>query len=203
MTYDSAFDFNNADKPSGDFDLIPVGTLCKLAFKIRPGSSGPGGWLKQSQSSDTMMLDVEMVVVDGPFRNRRIWQNMVVSGGKVDENGQSKAGAITRSTLRGILESARGIRSDDESDDAKRKRLVNDYGDFNGLEFVGKIGVEKGTQGYADKNKLLTAIGPENKDYAAVMGGSPSAGVPTGTPAAHVAAAAKPAAAAGVPAWAR
>ena len=61
----------------------------------------------------------------------------------VDEQGSSIAGNITRATLRAILESARSIQPSDESDEAKRKRLVSGYGDFNDIEFVAKIGIEE------------------------------------------------------------
>lgn len=165
-----SFDFNDADKASGGFDLIPANTIAPLILTIRPGGAGDGGWLKKSQSSDAEMLDCEFTITGGEFRNRKFWGNMVVSGGKVDEAGKSKAGNITRSNLRAILESARGIKADDESEQAKKARMVKGYGDFSGLEFVGKIGIEKGTGGYADKNKLLGAVGPEHADYAATKG---------------------------------
>lgn len=193
-----SFDFNDADKASGGFDLIPANTIAPMILTIRPGAHGDGGWLKKSASSDAEMLDCEIVITGGPYRNRKIWQNMVVSGGKVDEAGKSKAGNITRSMLRSILESARGIRSDDTSDAAKQARVVSGYGDFSGLEFVGKIGVEKGTGGYSDKNKLLAAVGPESREYAEAKSGS-SGGSRSPTPAA----AKPPASNSSVPSWAQ
>ena len=164
------FDFNNAD--SNSFDLIPVNTIAPMILTIRPGSVGDGGWLTAGKPpSDAHYLNAEFVITGGRYRGRKFWQNMVVSGGKVDENGQSKAGNITRSTLRGILESARGIKADDESEAAKKARLVSGYGDFSGMEFVGKIGIEKGEGTYADKNKLVAPIGPENSAYAEAKAG--------------------------------
>lgn len=188
----SDFDFNNAQSSSG-FDLIPNGTVAKMVMTIRPGAAGDGGWLKQSKSSDALMLDVEFTVTEGPFRNRKIWQNMVVSGGKVDESGNSIAGNITRSTLRAILENARGIAANDESEEAKKKRMVSGYGDFSGLEFVGKIGIEKGQPGYDDKNKLLGAM---------PAGTAPSAGSPV-TPKVSAGAMGGAAKGGSVPSWAQ
>src|SRR5690606_26449099 len=101
--------FNNAESGAGDFDLIPDGTICKLIMTIRPGSVGPGGWLTASNTSDAQYLNAEFTVLEGRYARRKVWQNMTVMGGKVDENGQSKAGMITRSILRAILESARNI----------------------------------------------------------------------------------------------
>jgi hypothetical protein len=172
MNASNPFDYNTADK-GGSFDLIPAGTVAPMILTIRPGAAGDGGWLTASKTSDVSYLNVEFAVTAGKYRGRKIWQNMVVSGGKVDEGGASKAGNITRSTLRAILESARGIRGDDESPAAKQARMVTGYGDFSGLEFVGKIGIEKGSEGYPDKNKLLGAVGVEQPSYAeAKAGGS-------------------------------
>lgn len=160
-----SMDFNDAESNSG-FDLIPAGTVAPMIMTIRPGAHGEGGWETESKTSDATYLNVEFVITDGPFRNRKFWQNMMTGGGKTDENGNSKSANITRSTLRGVLESARKIKPDDMSDEAKAKRIVTGYGDFSGLEFVGKIGIEKGNDGYADKNKLLAPVPVTSKDYA-------------------------------------
>ena len=154
----SDFDFNNAQAGGGAYDIIPNGTVARMIMTIRPGGAGDGGWLKASKGGDAFMLDCEFAVLEGPFRNRKFWGNMVVSGGKVDESGNSIAGNITRAGLRAILESARGIAANDESDEAKKKRIVSGYADFNGLEFVGKIGIEKGNGNYADRNTLIGAM---------------------------------------------
>lgn len=188
-------DFNNAESNSG-FDLIPAGTVAPLILTIRPGSVGEGGWETASNSSDVTYLNCEFTVTAGPYRNRKFWQNMVVSGGKTDENGNSKAGNISRSTLRGILESARKIKPDDMSEEAKAKRIVTGYGDFSGMEFVGKIGIEKGKDGYEDKNKLLGAVPVTSPTYA-------TAGAANNDTAAPQTAAKAAAAGGAVPAWAQ
>ena len=160
-----SMDFNDAESNTS-FDIIPAGTVAPMMMTIRPGHEGHGGWETASQSSDVRYLSCEFVITEGQFAKRKFWQNMVVSGGKTDENGNSKAAAITRSTLRGILESARRVKPNDESDEAKAKRIVSGYEDFSGIEFVGKIGIEKGSNGYADKNKLLAPVPVTSKDYA-------------------------------------
>lgn len=190
-----SMDFNNAESNSG-FDLIPAGTVAPLIMTIRPGSVGEGGWETASNSSDVTYLNCEFTVTSGPFKNRRFWQNMVVSGGKADENGNSKAGNITRSTLRGILESARKIKPDDMSEEAKAKRIVTGYGDFSGVEFVGKIGIEKGDNNYPDKNRLLAAVPVTSPAYATAGAGGNDAASPP-------APAAKAAVGGAVPAWAQ
>ena len=132
-----SYDFNGADRQSSGFDPIPAGTIVPLTMSIRPGGAGDGGWFKQSQSSDALMLDCEFVVSEGPYAKRKIWQFLIVSGGKLNERGESTAGNITRATLRAILESARGIRPDD-------------------MDKTGQ---------YADKNRIHTVITPDMKEY--------------------------------------
>ena len=162
-----SYDFNNADHQQNGFDLIPAGTIVPLVMNIRPGGAGEGGWMKASQNSDAEMLDCEFVVESGPYAKRKLWQFMVLSGGKLNDKGDSIAGNISRSTLRAILESARNIMPDDMGDTAMRSRCVNGWQDFCGIVFLAKIGVEKDKTGqYGDKNKIATVITPDMKDYS-------------------------------------
>ena len=158
MTYDPQFDFNNADSQR-EFSLIPEDTVCPLRLTLRPGGVGDGGWLKLTKAGDKQMLDCEIVVTDGPFAKRKFWTMMVVEGSEDAAN-------ISRSTLRAILESSRNIKPDDASDAAKRARLVSGYGDFDGIEFVGKVGIEPGQNGYKDKNRLKAVVTPGMTGYA-------------------------------------
>ena len=162
-------DFNQDDQQM--FDLIPNNTIVPVVMTIRPGSAGEGGWFTESKTSDALMLDCEFTVSAGPFARRKFWQNMVLFGGKVDESGNSIAGKISRATLRAILESARGILPSDFSEAAKKARTVSGPGDFNGMEFICKIGVQKGQNGYSDKNQIAVVITPDKKEYAEIKAG--------------------------------
>jgi hypothetical protein len=160
-----SYDFNNAEKQAPE--LIPAGTICQLTMNIRPGGSGDGGWIKQSASSDAEMLDAEFTVAEGLYAGRKLWQYMVLSGGKVNERGESIAAGITRATLRAILESARGISPDDNSDAASKGRCISGWGDFCGLTFTAKLGIEKDRTGrYSDRNKIQPVITPGMAGYA-------------------------------------
>lgn len=158
-------DFNDAGQQFGDFDLIPDGAFAPMRMTIRPGNVGDGGWLTQSKSSDAQYLSAEFVILEGEYAKRKFWGNLTVSGGKVDEKGASKGGNITKATLRAIIESARGIDPSDESDHGKKARIVSGYDFFNGVEFIGQIGIEKGRDGYKDKNKLGLVITPDKPEY--------------------------------------
>ena len=45
------------------------------------------------------------------------------------------------------------------------KRKVNDLNVLDGAEFCVKVAVEKGTNGYADKNKMMVALTTNSKEY--------------------------------------
>jgi hypothetical protein len=172
----SFYDFNSADKQQ-DYTPIPTGTIVPLAMMIKPGQYGDNGWLTLSQSGDVEMLNCEFTVTEGPYTNRKIFQFMVVAGGKTNEKGESIAGAISRRTLRAMLESARNIQPDDMSDAAMQKRRIRGWEDFCGLCFLAKLGVEKEQNSYPAKNKIMTVITPNMKEYAGgAQSPAPSAG---------------------------
>lgn len=171
-------DFNNAAPQRSGFDLIPNGTIVRCIGTIRPGGkSRPGleavdqGMLTQSKSSDVMYLSFEYVVTEGPYAKRRWWGNLTVCGGSVDERGESKGWNITKSTFRALLNCNRSIRPDDESPQAASGRQINSWADINGLEFLCKVKIQKGQDGYQDQNSIAMIIEPGHKDW-----------VPWGTP---------------------
>jgi len=159
-----AYDFNSAsEQRSGD--LIADGTIAPVHLTIRPGNSGEGGWLKRSKSGDSMALDCEFTVTEGPNAKRKFWSLFTVEG---TTEGHQKAADISASRIRAILESAHGVRPDDESETAHNARRIASWGDLNNLRFVVKIGVEKGKDGYKDKNTLAEVITPDRKQWAKV-----------------------------------
>jgi hypothetical protein len=157
-------DFNNAG-PQRVFDVIPAGTVATLQLTVRPGNAGEGGWLRRSKAGDSEALDCEFTVVDGPYANRKFWHLLTVRG---ETNGHAQAAEITDSKLRGILESAHGVRSDDTSEAAKQARKVASHADLNGLRFIGRIGIEAAHDNYPAKNVLLEAVTPDRRDWRPV-----------------------------------
>ena len=117
------------------------------------------------------MLDCEFVVVDGPHAKRKLWGTLIVSG---TTDGHAKAAEISRGKLRAILESARGIKPNDTSAEARQARTA-EFADFDGLRFIAKIGIEKGRpkndgsgENYADRNTIAAVITPDRKDWHTV-----------------------------------
>lgn len=159
------FDFNDAPEQRGE--LLPAKTLAKVVMVFRPGGHGDGGWLR-SFDSGYEALDAELTISSSPYAGRKFWQIIGVGG---PTEGHQKAGQISRALLRAILESARGINPKDESDRARTARQARGWQDFNELEFAVEIGIEKGKDGYDDKNKILRVLTPDHKMYQRVMAG--------------------------------
>jgi hypothetical protein len=158
------YDFSDAP-PQREFDLIPHGTIVELQMTIQPGNAGEDGMLTRSENGLAEMLAVEFIVISGDFIRRKFWENLVLAG---TSDGHAKAAEISRSKLRAIIESAKNIRPDDTSPQARTARTVA-LRDFDGLRFMGKVGIEKGGERngttYSDRNKLLQAITPDRKDW--------------------------------------
>ena len=150
-------DFNDAGEQRS-FDVIPAGTIVLLSMTVRPGGAGADNWLKKSKDGLSEGLDCEFVVLEGDYAKRKIWTLFTLGG---TSQGHADAAAISRAKLRAILESARGIRPDDKSEQAAQARRTSSFADFDGLRFLAKTGVEPARNGFAAKNTLQEIITPE------------------------------------------
>lgn len=168
-------DFNGADTQDAAFDLIPANTLAKVCLTIRPGGAGPEGWLTQSKTSPALYLNTEAVVMEGPFARRRIYTRIGFRGKAAGGPGDDTYGNRGRAMIRGILESARGVRADDQSNAARAARMIRTLGELNALEFVARIGIERDKDKPDDtgRNVIKAALGADHADYARLMGGVP------------------------------
>ena len=81
-------------------------------------------------------------MLEGEHTKRRVFTRIGLKGKSVNEKGEDTYANRGRSLIRGILESARGIRSGDQSERARAARTIGSYGDLNGLVFVARIVVE-------------------------------------------------------------
>jgi hypothetical protein len=155
-----AFDFNTANEQR-DLEVIPNGTIAVVQLNIREGDAGENGLLKRSKSGEAEGLDCEYIVVEGPHAKRKFFSFQVLSG---TTDGHAQAADITRSRLRAILESARGIKPADVSEAAKKARIA-EYRDFDGIRFLAKIGIEPAKGDYKAKNILSSVITPDQKEW--------------------------------------
>jgi hypothetical protein len=159
-------DFNDAQSNS---NVIPKGTLAKVRLTIRPGGfddpaqGWTGGYAKRGNTG-AVYLDAEYTVLDGQYAKRKIWSMI----GLYSPNGPNWAN-MGRSLVRGILNSARGLSDKDKSPEAQARRRINGFADLDGLEFVARIDVGTDTNG-DEKNEIRSAVTPDHRDYAQVMG---------------------------------
>ena len=208
-------DLNNVppiEGGSGDFELIPDGTIVSAIIKLEGGDTeipeyGAGKYFKQSQTTSAKWLPIELTIMGGNFDKRKVWQNIFVDGDAKDENGMSKARKIGLNTIKQMVDSGFGISPKDESEDAIAKRAsIQGIHMINGMIICCTLGIEKGSNGYADRNKIKTVLTPDSPNYIQSTGqAAPVAQAPVAqAPEAQSPAPQPPTATAGVaPSWAR
>ena len=194
-------DLNNvpADNNSGDFELIPVGTVVRAVMKLKGGTTelpefGSGNWFKTSSSSKAKWAEIEFTIVGGPYDRRKVWDNIFVDGDKLGESGMPMAKEIGLRTLKAIIDSVFSLDPSDQSENAQKSRQISGIGELNEREICMKVGIKKGTNGYADQNKMMVALTPMNKDFIPSSSGATVA--PQSAPVAQ-------ASTSNVPAWAQ
>jgi hypothetical protein len=160
--------YDYTDAPPPQFDPIPHGTIATVVLHIRPGNVGEDGMLKRSKDGGCEMLDAELTIADGTYKGRKFFERWILEG---TTDGHAKSAEINRSTLKAILDSAFGLKPDDVSPQARAARTVS-LKQFEGMTFIGKIGIEKGKpkndgtgENWADKNILAAVITPDKKEW--------------------------------------
>ena len=170
MNYKNLLDFNTAEIARPKVLPIPHGTIAKVIMNIKAGGYESDPYLSKSAHSGAVYLHTEFIVLEGPFVRRRIFQNIGIVGAKPGED--DVFGARGRSLIRGLIESAKGIQPDGDSEEAQAARKISNFGELNGLVCVVKIGVEKDKSGkFDDRNTVICAITPNKKEYQAFMEG--------------------------------
>lgn len=159
-------DFNDAKT---NINLIPKGTLAKVRLTIRPGgfddpAQGWTGGYATRGSTGAVYLNGEFTVLEGQYARRKIFTLIGLYSPKGPDWGN-----MGRSLVRGILNSARGISDKDMSPEAQAARRIGGFADLDGIEFVARIDVGTDANG-DDKNEIRSAVTPDHKDYAAIMG---------------------------------
>src|SRR5262249_2847964 len=162
------YDYSNAPAPRGDFEPIPAGTIATVSLHIRAGNAGEDGLLTRSQDGGCEMLTVELTVVDGTYKGRKIWERWILVGTTA---GHAQSPRLSRRPLKATPDATRGLQPDDMSDAARAARTV-EVKDFEGATFLAKIGIEKGGpikdkpgEFWPDKNTLAMVITNDKKEW--------------------------------------
>ena len=122
------FDSSTVKPDEGrDFTLIPVGTKCLMMIT--------GSDVKDTKGGGSM-ASFEATIIEGPFEKRKVWPNFTL------RNSNPEAEKIGRSQLSALCRAVGHVGP------------LNDTTDLHDKPFIGTIGIEKGTGGYQDKNKI-------------------------------------------------
>jgi hypothetical protein len=151
------FNLNDAG-PQKSFDVIPAETICTLQLKVRAGGVGEDQWLRRSNDGNSEGLDCEFTVVGGEHDKRKLWQLYTLRG---TEPRHAEAGEISLRTLRAMVESAYGIKPDNNSEAAQAARHLKSWAALDGLRFMAKLGVRPAQGTYPAKNTILEIITPD------------------------------------------
>ena len=159
------------DATSGEFELIPNNTVARVTLQLEGGDIeipefGRGNFFKASQGgSKAKWMQLVFTIVGGNYNARKVWHKLFVDGDKMSDRNQPIAKEIGLRTMRSIIESSRNIKPDDTSPNAQQLRNLNSIEDLNGMELCIKIGIEKGTNGYADRNKMIVPLTPADSSF--------------------------------------
>lgn len=162
-----SIDLNDADTQN---ELIPDNTNAHVRIEVVVGDGKstprPDGLIKASKS-ESLMLMLEATVTEGKYAKRKFWPRYFMglqSGAMTD--GQETGVGISRKMVRAIVEAHKGISPTDETPAAVNARRLKSYADIDGMEFWCVVGIEKGKDGFDDKNTLKRILSkPPADDY--------------------------------------
>lgn len=148
-----AYDFSGGAGAGSPMDLIPNGQLAWVIITYREQKVGQG--------KGTVYHDLELTLdAEQPFRGRKLWHNLMdpAAEGNSDTVKQMGMADITR-----ILEAGRWATNpnfDQGVFAGQGGYSINAFPEIDGLRVAVKIKVEKGTEGYADKNVVAEFLSP-------------------------------------------
>ena len=155
------FDFDTKDfetSTTGDYDVMPVGEYTLKATDSE---------MKETKKGDGAYLAVTFEVLGPTHAGRKVWQNFNI------HNPSEKAQRIGREQVAGWARAAGKPNATDSDELLERK-------------FQAKLGIEKGTGGYSDKNIIKAFLAPAESSAPV-----PTRSAPTAEKAAPAAAAGK------------
>jgi len=157
-------DFNTAEVQSTGKGPIPPDSCVILQMEVRNGKNGSHQLLTRSEKGNEY-LNVEFKVARGTYEGKQIWERYTVMGSEA-------AAKISMRTLRAIVESARGIDPTDQSPGAAQNRVLNDWSDFQGMQFMAIVDAKlehnaKDGNDYVN-NHIKKIVTPNMPEYAVV-----------------------------------
>lgn len=147
-------DFSGTAGVASDFDTIPNGQLAFAVLTVRgvKDSAAGGGY-----------IDCELTIDQGqPYAGRKVWEKIgnPFHQGNSEKYRQMGMVAITR-----ILEAGRGAGPNNPAG-----YQLADFSQLSGLRVPIKIGIEKGTDGHDDKNRVSEWLTPNPQSGSGYKG---------------------------------
>ena len=161
------YDLNEAEKQQGG--TVPEG-IYTLEARIKPGGAGDDYLLRRSKNGALEMLELELKVATGAHAGHAFSEFITLDfiGGNVREQEQidryKTAVRIGRTKLRSLIESARGINPEDESDAAKQQRRLDSLQQINGFVFLAQVDVRE-QDGYRPRNSVGYIVTPDMPEW--------------------------------------
>lgn len=169
-----ALNFADVPQEQGG-SLIPDGTLAFATVNVRPKALDMGVITFKGQANpENRYLDLEIELTTGPSTGRKVFHKLGVAGSEKWVN-------MSMAAIRHILEV--GKRAGAENPGGYMLGVNLPDGDermwmeLDGLQCAVLVGIEKGRDGYKDKNDIKAFLSPHagsstNKDFAALVGGA-------------------------------
>lgn len=153
-------DFGGEEIPEGGGnELIPDGTLAWALVKVRPHNLDHGLVLVPSKSSESKYLDLELTILEGPYARRKIWD-------KIGIEGSEKWVMMGRQRIRHIIQVGTEMSAFPASHPnyllGTRSQTSGEmvFMELDELRCAIKVGIEKGKDGYGDKNTVRQYLSP-------------------------------------------
>ncbi|OFX03260.1 MAG: hypothetical protein A3E78_12025 [Alphaproteobacteria bacterium RIFCSPHIGHO2_12_FULL_63_12] len=147
----------------GSGELLPKGLRHWAILTLRPHNFDMGIAETPSKTTDARYLDVEMTLCNGPFDKRKVWD-------KIGVGGTEKYVQAGMAAIRHILEVGKKAGPTNMVG-----YQIESYFALDGLLVAVRVGVEKGKDGYEDKNNVrYLSPNPESdtvKDFEALVRG--------------------------------
>lgn len=176
--------FNSKSSEGQSIGLIPSGTVSKATVLVRG--------IKDSPKTGSRYLDVELTLVGGEYNGRKVW-SIIMDPTFAANSDEAKQ--IGEKQLACILEASGVFKVGDDASYSQftGKGITDVARAISGQTIAVKVGVKKGTDGYADKNTISSYLSPNpasqtSEQFKRVMAGngtsapasfgSPSTGMP-------------------------
>ena len=167
-----SFNFDPNTKYDAPNSLIPANTLAFAMLKVRD--------LKRSQNTGGKYADIELTISEGQYATRKVWPVIM---DPTDGSNSEQARTMGMGAIQHICEAA-GIFDPDKPDTYKRfdnGNFIDVLKAIDGSRVAIKVGIEKGKDGYQDKNRVLAWLTPnpnsgDNKGWRDLHAGAPAVG---------------------------